>query len=70
MIRKISVGSDTQNQLHISHGGQIGGNTVAQILKPKDFLYEVWIYGKDNSVIKWKDFENMPVTVEYNTRID
>ena len=71
-IRKISIGSDVNNQLHISMNSFIGGGHVNCIKKIAPSTYEVWIADKDSpdSLRLWKEFENMPVVIEYNTRLD
>lgn len=68
LIRKISIGSDVNNALHISVGSKIGGNTIAQILNPEIRVYEVWINIEGNAVTAWKGVIDMPVIVEYDTR--
>lgn len=68
LIRKISIGSDVNNALHISVGSKIGGNTIAQILNPEIRVYEVWINIEGNAITVWKKIDGMPVTVEYDTR--
>ena len=67
-IRKISIGSDVNNQLHISVNNPIGGNIVSHILKGENNNIEVWIEGKNSGVLKWKTLENMPVIIEYDTK--
>lgn len=69
LIRKISIGSDVNNALHIAVGSIMGGSTVAEILNPKPRTYEVWIHIENNGVTIWKTIEGMPLIVEYNTRI-
>lgn len=69
LIRKISIGNDVNNALHISVGGKIGGYIVAEILNLKPNTYEVWVYIEEDCVAIWKKIENMPINVEYNTRI-
>lgn len=69
LIRKISIGSDVNNALHISVSSKIGGHIVAEILNPELKVYEVWVHIENNAVTIWKTIENMPVMVEYNTRV-
>ena len=71
-IRKLSIGNDVNNQLHISIGSFIGGGHVNCISKTAPTMFEVWISEKDNpnNIRLWKEFQNMPVTIEYNTRLD
>lgn len=68
LIRKISIGSDVNNALHISVGSRIGGSIVDAILNPEPRVYEIWIYIEKDAVTIWKKIEGMPVTVEYDTR--
>ena len=70
VIRKISIGSDVNNQLHISVGSIMGGNRIAYILMPHPNTYEIWIFGEKDSVSHWKSFENMPIAAEYDTRLN
>lgn len=69
-VRKISVGSDANNQLHISTGSRIGGNVVSHILKISRDHFQVWIKQPNDGVSLWKEFCNMPVMAEYDTRTD
>jgi len=70
IIRKISIGSDVNNQLHIAVGSRIGGVVVSHIFENMPKMFDVWIHEDLNSVVKWKSISGMPVIVEYNTRID
>ena len=70
-IRKISVGSDVNNQLHISVGSVIAGSKVSVITELDNCKYEVWVEKegtKDLTV--WKRISGMPVIVEYNNRLE
>ncbi len=71
-IRKISIGSDVNNQLHIVVGSIMGGSEIASIRKSKlPDAYEVWIQVNDNKdVCHWKTIRNMPVIIEYDTKLD
>lgn len=68
-IRKISVGSDVNNQLHISVGSTMGGTIVDTIIEISPTHYEIWM-GRDQGLLLWKAVIGMPVIVEYNTRLD
>lgn len=70
-IRKISVGSDVNAQLHISVGSTIGGKKVDTIKESGPKTYEVWVEMNDNKDIAiWKTIVNMPCIIEYNTRLE
>lgn len=71
-IRKISIGSDVNNQLHIAVGSTMGGNEIALIRKSNlPNAYEVWIYVNSNKdTCHWKTTRDMPVIIEYDTRLE
>lgn len=68
-IRKISVGSDVNNQLHVSVGSPIAGVVVETISEITPSHYEVWVKRNELDILLWKSFVGMPVIVEYNTRL-
>tara|TARA_R110000851_G_scaffold88596_1_gene193440 strand:- start:76 stop:294 length:219 start_codon:yes stop_codon:yes gene_type:complete len=68
LIRKISIGSDSQNQYHISVGSTVAGSTVYQIIEITPTLFEIWHEHPKGGHILWKKISNMPVIVEYDTR--
>lgn len=68
LIRKLSIGSDTSNQLHISVGSRMGGNKISHIVAEADNVYHIYISEDDKTFHPWKSIKNMPVIVEYNTR--
>ena len=68
-IRKISVGSDVNNQLHISRGSNIVDTIVDTIKEVSPGHYEVWVR-RDQGLLLWKTIIGMPVIVEYDTRLD
>ena len=70
VIRKISVGSDVNNQLHISVGSSIGGNIVDTIRNTSPGCYEIWTSSRGTQDVSlWKKVEKMPTIIEYNTRL-
>ena len=71
-IRKISIGSDVNNQLHISVGTTMAGVEIDTIRKSKlPDTYEVWVQVNSNKdVSHWKTIRNMPVIIEYDTKLD
>lgn len=68
-IRKISIGSDVNNQLHISKGSIIMDTVVDTVKEVNPGHYEVWIK-RDQDIRLWKTIIGMPVVVEYDTRLD
>jgi hypothetical protein len=68
LIRKISIGADSQNQYHISVNTVVAGSEVEQILEVTPSIYEIWQKHPNGGVILWKKISNMPVIVEYDTR--
>ena len=69
-IRKISVGLDVNNQLHLSVGSKVMGVEIETIKEVTPSHYEVWIKKEDNGIMPWKSFVGMPVIIEYNTRLE
>lgn len=69
-IRKISIGGNYKDAMHYLVGNSVmdGSYTIYEITQDKDGAYSVWIK-KDQEVTKWKDFKNIPVTIEYNIDI-
>ena len=71
IIRKISVGSDVNNQLHISVGSTMGGKKISLINEYLPKCYEVWVEQTNPiGVSLWKTIEGMPVIVERDTRFE
>ena len=69
-IRKVSVGLDVNNQLHLSIGSEIMGVKIETIKEISPSHYEVWIKRDDNGILLWKSFIGMPIIIEYNTRLE
>jgi hypothetical protein len=69
-IRKISIGGNYKDAMHYLVGNSVmdGSYSIYEITQDKDGTYSVWIK-KDQEVTKWKDFKNIPVTIEYNIDI-
>ena len=67
-IRKISVGSDVNNQLHISTGSLMAGNTIDTIVDREGIL-SIYVKDDNNNIKVWKRIVGMPVVIEYNTRL-
>lgn len=71
LIRKISIGNDVNNALHIAVGAKMGNNIVSSIIETLGNSYEVWVeINADKDCTLWKQISNMPVIVEYDTRLD
>lgn len=69
IIRKISIGSDPNQQLHISVGSVMGGKKIHLINEYLPKSYEVWVeQSETEGITLWKTVENMPVIVERDTR--
>ena len=65
-IRKISIGSDYKNAMHYIVGQEVlGGSYFIETIDLEDEGYSVWVK-KRGEIIKWKEFSNIPVTIEYN----
>lgn len=69
-IRKISVGANYKDAMHYVVGNAVmdGKYSIYDISQDETGMYSVWIK-KETEVIKWKDFQNIPVTIEYNIDI-
>ena len=68
-IRKISVGADYKNAMHyIVNQEVLGGSYTISDIAQEQEGFSVWIK-KDQEITKWKDFKNIPVTIEYNIDI-
>lgn len=69
-IRKISIGGNYKDAMHYVVGNSVmdGSYTIYEISQDQEGGYSVWIK-KSQEVTKWKDFKNIPVTIEYNIDI-
>jgi len=69
-IRKISIGGNYKDAMHYLVGNTVmdGSYSIYQISKDEKDIYSVWIK-KGEEVVKWKDFKNIPITIEYNIDI-
>ena len=66
LIRKISVGPDYKDAMHYSVGQFVlkGSHTIEGIKLNDDGAYQVWICNNRDEVVLWKEYKNMPVSVE------
>lgn len=68
-IRKISVGSDYKNAMHyIINQDVLGGSYVISDIAKEEDGFSVWVM-KDNESVKWKEFKDIPVVIEYNINL-
>ena len=69
-IRKISIGGNYKDAMHYVVGNSVmdGSYNIYEISQDQEGGYSVWIK-KNQEVTKWKDFKNIPVTIEYNIDI-
>jgi len=69
-IKKIIVGPDTKNGMHYRVGQEVsrGDNEIVKIDRPSPRVYEVWVKSTNgkNELRLWREYEHMPVSVEYN----
>ena len=67
-IRKISVGADYKNAMHYIVGQSVlgGSHKIHEIAMEKDG-YSVWVINKEQ-VVKWKEFKDAPIVIEYNVQ--
>tara|TARA_B100000925_G_C21877547_1_gene416964 strand:+ start:313 stop:540 length:228 start_codon:yes stop_codon:yes gene_type:complete len=72
-IRKISIGANYKDAMHYVVGNDaLGGKyKIYEISQSTlvDTTYSVWIINKDKEVVKWKEFKNIPITIEFNIDI-
>ena len=68
-IRKISVGADYKNAMHyIVDQGVLGGSYTISDIAQEQEGFSVWVKKNDESV-KWKEFKDIPIVVEYNINL-
>ena len=68
-IRKISVGSNYKDAMHyIINQEVLGGSYIICDIAQEQEGYSVWVK-KDNESVKWKEFKNIPVVIEYNINL-
>ena len=66
-IRKISIGANYKDAMHYVVGNDtLGGRYVISEITQDSDTYSVWIKNKDNEVLQWKEFKNIPITIEFN----
>lgn len=69
-IKKIVVGPDIKDGMHYGVGQIVskGANEIVQIKKERERVYQVRVKSTDGSdeVKLWREFEHMPVSIEYN----
>jgi len=65
-IRKISVGPDYKNAMHFQVGQRVlGASNIIERITLDDKCYRVWIINEKQEIVLWKNFDGMPVSVEY-----
>lgn len=65
-IRKISVGANYKEAMHYIVGQSVlGGSYEISDIAQESQSYSVWIK-KENEIIKWKEFKEIPIVIEYN----
>jgi hypothetical protein len=68
-IRKISVGADYKNAMHyIINQEVLGGSYVISDIAQEQEGFSVWVKKNEESV-KWKEFKDIPIVVEYNINL-
>jgi hypothetical protein len=68
-IRKISVGSNYKDAMHYIVGQEVlGGSYKIQDIAQESDGYSVWVK-KGNEVLKWKEFKDTPLVIEYNINV-
>lgn len=68
-IRKISVGANYKDAMHYIIDQQVlGGKYTIKDIAQENDGYSVWVK-KGNEIIKWKEFKDIPVVIEYNINL-
>ena len=68
-IRKISVGADYKNAMHyIVNQEALGGSYTISDIAQEQEGFSVWVKKNEESV-KWKEFKDIPIVVEYNINL-
>lgn len=68
-IRKISVGANYKDAMHyIINQEVLGGSYIISDIAQEKESYSVWVK-KGDEIIKWKEFKNIPVIIEYNINL-
>ena len=69
-IKKIVVGPDPKNGMHWSVGQEVsrGDNEITKIEQTAPRTYRIWVKSTNGSqeVKIWREYEYMPVSIEYN----
>tara|TARA_R110002126_G_scaffold288688_1_gene442676 strand:- start:332 stop:550 length:219 start_codon:yes stop_codon:yes gene_type:complete len=69
-IRKISIGPDYKAAMHyLINQDVMGGTHTIHLIKfyEESSSYKIWITDGEE-IVCWKEFINMPLSIEYNTR--
>ena len=68
-IRKISVGANYKDSMHYIVGQSVlGGSYKINDIAQEENGYSVWVQ-KDGESVKWKEFKDIPIVVEYNINL-
>lgn len=68
-IRKISVGANYKDAMHyIINQEVLGGSYIICDIAQEQDGYSVWVK-KDNESVKWKEFKDIPIVIEYNINL-
>jgi hypothetical protein len=68
-IRKISVGANYKDAMHYIVGQSVlGGLHKINDIAQEEQGYSVWVQ-KDGESVKWKEFKDIPVVIEYNINL-
>jgi len=68
-IRKISVGANYKDAMHYIIGQSvIGGEYEIHLIKFHDEIdsFRIWISNDEGEILLWKEFKDMPISIEYN----
>ena len=68
-IRKISVGSNYKDAMHyIVNQEVLGGSYIVSNIAEEADGFSVWVK-KGNEIVKWKEFKDTPIVIEYNINL-
>ena len=69
-IKKITVGPDIKDGMHYRVDQEISNkeNKIVDIKRTEPRTYQIWVRSTDGTqeVKLWREFEYMPVSIEYN----
>lgn len=76
VIRRIIIGMNPKDGMSFTAGQAMGPLTICDIIKDKNYFYKfgkirflIYVMKAKGGKILWKEFIDMPLTVEYDTQV-